>query len=94
MCIGVPAQVIEAAGGMALCRGANGEEHISMLLIGEQPVGTWVLTSLGLAREVISAEDAANINLALEGLNAIMQGAEEIDVDRYFPGLDGQREAS
>ena len=94
MCIGVPMQVIEASDCMALCRGPNGDEHISMMLVGEQPVGTWVLSHLGWAREVISAEDAANIKKALEGLNAIMNGADEIDVDHYFPGLGTQKEAS
>ena len=94
MCIGVPMQVIETGDGMALCRGPNGDEHISMMLVGEQKTGTWVLCHLGWAREVITAEDAANIRKALEGLNAIMNGAEEIDVDRYFPGLGTKTEAS
>ncbi len=92
MCIGVPMQVIETDDCVALCRGPNGDEHISMMLVGEQPVGAWVLTHLGWAREVITAEDAANIGKALEGLNAIMNGAEEIDVDHYFPGLGARNE--
>lgn len=92
MCVGVPLQVIDSGQGIALCRGPNGEEHINMLLIGDQPVGTWVLSHLGWGREVITAEDAENINKALQVLNAIMNGAEEIDVDRYFPGLESQSE--
>ncbi|MDJ0740105.1 MAG: HypC/HybG/HupF family hydrogenase formation chaperone [Gammaproteobacteria bacterium] len=94
MCLGVPVRVIDSGNGMALCRGPNGDEHISMLLVGDQPPGTWVLSHLGWAREVVSAEDAANITRALEGVNALMNGADAIDVDHYFPGLGSAQEAS
>ena len=93
MCISTPIQVIELGEGMARCRGRNGEEWVNMMLIGPQPAGTWVLSFLGWAREVISAEDAADINKALDGLSAIMQGADQIDVERYFPGLGSSPEA-
>jgi len=91
MCVGIPMQVVEAAELSALCRGRNGEQQVNMLLIGEQPVGTWVLSFLGWAREVISERDAHEINLALDGLGEIMDGAETIDVDHYFPGLGTQK---
>lgn len=87
MCVGIPVQVIEPGELSALCRGRNGEERVNMLLIGEQPAGTWVLTFLGWAREVISEQDAHRFNQALDGLGEIMNGAESIDVDRYFPDL-------
>ena len=89
MCVGIPVQVIESGEFMARCRGRNGEETINMMLVGSQPVGTWVLNFLGSAREVLSEEDARQINQALDGLSAIMGGAEEIDVDAHFPGLAG-----
>ena len=89
MCIGVPVQVLEAGDFVQRCHGLNGEETVNMMLLGEQPVGTWVLNFLGTAREVLSEEDAANINKALQGLNEIMNGAQHIDVDHYFPGLNG-----
>ena len=91
MCIGSPVQIIEAGEFVARCRGRNGEESVNMMLIGSQPVGTWVLNFLGSAREVITEEDAQRINQALDGLSAIMSGAEEIDVDAYFPGLATER---
>ena len=87
MCVGIPAQVIEAGEFSALCRTRNGEEQINTLLIGPQPPGTWLLSFLGSAREVISEADARNIDMALDGLSAIMAGAEDIDLDTYFPGL-------
>jgi hydrogenase expression/formation protein HypC len=94
MCIGVPVQVIEAGEFSALCRGRNGDERVNMLLVGEQPVGTWLLSFLGWAREVISARDAGHINRALDGLGEIMGGAESIDVEHYFPGLGPGTEKS
>jgi hydrogenase expression/formation protein HypC len=87
MCVGIPAQVIEAGDFVARCRTRNGEEQINMMLTGAQPVGTWLLTFLGSAREIISEEDARNIDKALDGLSAIMGDDAEIDVDHYFPGL-------
>ena len=91
MCIGLPVQVIEPGELSALCRGRNGEERVNMLLVGEQPAGTWVLTHLGSAREVITEQDAQQIIRALDGLGEIMNGAESIDVDHYFPDLGSAR---
>lgn len=93
MCIGVPVKVIEPGEFVSLCEGRNGQEQVNMMLIGSQPVGTWVLNFLGSAREVLSETDAENINKALDGLTAIMQGEEEIDIDNYFPGLGSTAEA-
>jgi hydrogenase expression/formation protein HypC len=93
MCVGIPVQIIEAGEFVARCRGRNGEEEVNMMLIGSQPVGTWVLNFLGSAREVISEEDASHINKALDGLSAIMSGEEQIDVDHYFPDLKRASEA-
>jgi hydrogenase assembly chaperone HypC/HupF len=80
-------QVVRPGEVMAVCRGRNGEEEVHMLLVGEQPEGAWVLNFLGWAREVISEQQAREIDLALDGLQEIMDGAESIDVDHHFPGL-------
>jgi hydrogenase expression/formation protein HypC len=87
MCVGVPLRIVEAGDFVARGEGRNGIEDVNMMLIGTQPVGTWVLNFLGSAREVISEHDAAQINSALDGLAAIMNGEETIDVDHYFPGI-------
>ncbi len=87
MCIGTPVKVIENRDFVALCEGRNGTEEVNMMLVGPQTEGTWVLNFLGSAREVISEQDAENINKALDGLTAIMDGADKIDVDMYFPGI-------
>ena len=87
MCIGVPVQVVEPGEFVATCEGLNGIEQVNMMLLGAQPAGTWVLNFLGSAREVLTEEDAMNINMALKGLNAIMSGETEVDFNSYFPGL-------
>ncbi len=88
MCIGVPVQVVEESEFMALCRDRNGrEEQVNMMLIGSQPVDTWIVAFLGLARDVISEKEAELFNKALDGLSSAMSG-EEIDVEEYFPGWD------
>jgi len=80
-------RIVEAGDFVARGEGRNGVEEVNMMLIGSQPVGTWVLNFLGSAREVLSAEEAAHINSALDGLSAIMSGEDNIDVDRYFPDI-------
>ena len=76
---------------MATCRGRNGEEQVNMMLIGQQPVGTWLLNFLGSAREVLTENDAKNIDKALDGLAAIMSGDNHVNIDTYFPGLGDGR---
>ncbi|MEJ2407717.1 MAG: HypC/HybG/HupF family hydrogenase formation chaperone [Candidatus Thiodiazotropha sp.] len=87
MCVGIPALVLEAGDFVARCRTRNGEEPINLMLTGPQPAGTWLLTFLGSAREVISERDARHIDKALDGLSAIMADNTDIDVDHYFPNL-------
>ena len=87
MCVGRPVQVMQSHELMSVCRGRNGIEHVNMLLLGQQPVGTWVLSFLGWAREVIDEQQARDIDLALDGMQKIMGGADAIDVAYHFPGL-------
>lgn len=88
MCVGVPVRITEV-GDFFVARGEsrNGVESVNLMLIGTQPIGTWVLNYLGSAREVLSDDEAAKINRALDGLSALMNGAESIDVDHYFPEI-------
>jgi hypothetical protein len=46
-----------------------------------------VLSYLGWAREVLDADQARDINLALDGMQQIMDGADAIDMAHHFPGL-------
>jgi len=56
-----------------------------MLLVGPQPIGTWVLAFQGTARRVLSDEEAAQTTAALDALAAALAG--ETDLSRFFPGL-------
>ena len=91
MCIGVPVQVIEDNGIVAKCKGRNGEVQVNMMLVGPQPVGTWLLNFLGSAREVITPEEAEKIEHAFDALAEIMNGKENIDVEKYFPDLESDK---
>lgn len=74
MCVGIPMQVLSVDGLIATATDGREEGLVDLALTGPVAVGTWLLTHLGAAREVISAEDASKISAALDGLRAVMQG--------------------
>jgi hydrogenase expression/formation protein HypC len=78
-------QVKTTTGAVAQCVGRGEERQVNLLLVGEQPVGTWILVSQDIAREVLDADDAARRNLALDALELAMRG--EIPDDRFFADL-------
>lgn len=86
MCLGIPVQVLECGEHFARCAGRNGEVRIDLSLVGQQVPGTWLLTFLDAAREVIDAERAASINAALKALEAAQTGA--TDFSAFFADLD------
>ena len=85
MCLGLPMQVMEMAEGYALCEVDGEVRRIDTLLVGEQQPGTWLLTFLDTAREVLSEEKARQIREALQALDLAMQG--EAGVDHLFTDL-------
>ncbi len=85
MCIGVPMKVVEVEPGYALCEGMGERRRVDVLLVGEQPVGTWVLVHLDSAREVIDEEQARLTADALRAVNLAMQG--ETQVEHLFADL-------
>lgn len=85
MCIGIPMKVVECGEGFAWCEGLGQKKQVNTLLVGDQPVGTWLLTFLGSAREVLNADDAARITNAVQAVNLVMQG--ETDVEYLFADL-------
>lgn len=84
MCIGLPMQIVSCSGLVAQARGRNGERRIDLMLVGEQAPGTWLLTFLDAAREVIAPETAQQINAALDGLEAAMSGE---NFEQHFADL-------
>lgn len=95
MCIGIPMQIIESGEGYAWCEGMGQQLQVDTLLVGNQPVGTWLLTFLGSARQVLSADEAARISDAVQAVNRVMQGdgniehlfADLIDREPQLPGF-------
>ena len=89
MCLAVPMQVAEPLGDTAWCTGREGRRLIDLALVGPQPAGTWLLTFLGAAREVITAETAVNNDRALDALAAVLAG-DQAGVEEAFADLIGR----
>jgi len=89
MCIAIPMQVIEAGNHVAWCRGPEGRASIDLALVGPQAPGTWLLTFMGAAREVLDAQAAADITAALDALQGALDG-DVARVDAAFPDLAGR----
>ena len=87
MCVGIPLQVVACDGLEATASDGTRTETLDLSLIGPQPVGTWVLSFLGAARDVISADEAKLIGDALAGLERVMAGGELGDA---FADLDAR----
>jgi hydrogenase expression/formation protein HypC len=85
MCIGVPMQLISRGTGRALGEGRGQREMLDMMLLGEQPIGTWVLAFRGAALRVLSLDEARQTNDALDALEAVLAG--DCDVDAHFADL-------
>lgn len=87
MCMAIPMQIVRLEGLRAFCRGADREGVVDLSLVGPQPVGGWVLTHMGVAREAIDAEQAGQIERALAGLRAVLAGG---DLGDAFADLEGR----
>jgi len=85
MCIGTPMKIVACEHGMAVAQGRGQTERLNLLMVGELPPGTWVLAFQGSALRVISAEEAAQTNAALDALAAVLAGGN--DTDAHFRDL-------
>lgn len=92
MCLSIPMRVVawdDEAGDFAWVERGSGDslrrERVNMMLLGAQPVGTWILASLGLAKEVIDDEARALIEDALAALDASLDG--RYDAAAHFADL-------
>jgi len=87
MCIGIPLQVVEVLGdgAAAIARSrAGAAETVDLSLVGPLEPGAWVLTFMGAARSVLTAEEAAMVADALEALSVAAEGG---GVDHLFAAL-------
>jgi len=88
MCIGTPLRVVELDAGFAWCEADGERERLDMMLVGEQPPGTWVLAFHGAARQVLSDDEAAQVRAGRQALAAVLSG--DPSVDEYFADLIGR----
>ncbi len=85
MCIGTPMRIESVDGAMAVCRGHGSSERVSLALVDDAAVGTWILAFQGTAVRTMTEDDAAETTAALDALEAVMAGKE--NVDAYFADL-------
>ena len=88
MCVGIPMQVVSADDSATICAGRGRRERIDVALVGDLPVGTWILAYQGSAVRTMTPEEAAQTGAALDALEAALAGASNID--EYFADLIGR----
>ncbi|PKO88526.1 MAG: HypC/HybG/HupF family hydrogenase formation chaperone [Betaproteobacteria bacterium HGW-Betaproteobacteria-10] len=90
MCLSIPKQVVawEGEGDFAWVERNGQREFLNMMLLGPQPVGTWVLTSMGLAKETVEPEQLALIEEALTALAASLEG--DYVASNYFQDINAK----
>lgn len=74
MCIGLPMCVIDVRPGAARVAGRGRSELVDTRLVGEVAAGEWLLVFQGAARERLDAQRAAEIDAALDLLEAGLAG--------------------
>ncbi len=89
MCVATPMRVLRIlpAGHFADCVDRLGvETRVDLALVGAVEAGAWLLVFLGAAREIIDADRALQIDLALGALEAALAG-DLSAIDAAFPDL-------
>ena len=76
MCVGIPLRIVSAKDTEAVATNGARTETLDLALTGPLVPGTWVLSFLGAAREVITEDEAKKITAALAGLERVMAGKE------------------
>lgn len=76
MCLGVPMQLLAIDGIAGHATDGRHHELIDLSLTPDAVTGDWVLSFLGAAREILSADEADRIAAALGGLRSLMQGGD------------------
>ncbi|MCK6405170.1 MAG: HypC/HybG/HupF family hydrogenase formation chaperone [Rhodocyclaceae bacterium] len=92
MCLSIPMRVVEwddDEGNFAWVERGEGDmlrrERVNMMLIGPQEVGTWILASLGLGKEIVDEENRLLIEDALAALDESLHG--DYDASQHFADL-------
>ncbi|MFO1328911.1 MAG: HypC/HybG/HupF family hydrogenase formation chaperone [Rubrivivax sp.] len=74
MCIGTPMRLLSVQGHQGLAQGRGRRETVDLRLLGAVEPGQWLLVFNGAAREALDAQRAAEIDAALDLLEAGLAG--------------------
>ena len=74
MCLGLPMTIIETNGLSALCERRGERRQVSVMLLDQPPVGAQVLVFIDSAVRLLDAEEARQIDNAVDGLAAAGNG--------------------
>lgn len=74
VCIGIPMRVVTVDGVRARCEGRGETLDLDCMLVERLAPGAWVLAFRGAAVRVLSADEAAATNDALDALAAVLAG--------------------
>lgn len=81
MCLGIPMRVIETDGIAARCVRRGEERLVNLLLVGEVPVGGWVLVHMDNAVQTLEEEEVGPLD---DALDAILLAARGQSVDHLL----------
>ena len=84
MCLGLPMRITATDGMTAVVEGRGERRTVSLLLVGEQPVGTPLLVHTGNAIRVLDEQELPLLEQALDGLDAAIAGQ---PIDAFFADL-------
>lgn len=84
MCLGIPMRIVEGDDVSALCERRGEQRRVSMLLLGEQAVGSLVLVHIDTAVRLLDEAEAKQIDDALDGVEAALEGR---DFEHLFADL-------
>ena len=87
MCVGIPMRLIAVDGIAGRAMTAGEESLVDLSLVPEAAPGDWLLVFLGTAHEILTAEAAALISAALDGLRSVMAGG---DAGAAFADLEAR----
>jgi len=77
-------KILDVRGIIARCTARGVIREVSMALLDPQPPGTWVLVNRDMAHRTLTAEEARQIDDALEALDIVMDGG---SIDHLFADL-------
>lgn len=89
MCLGLPMRILERDGFFAVCERRGERRRVSLALLGDVPVGDYVLVHVDTALRVADADEVARVEDALACLEAAADGR---PLDGFFRDLEREPE--